>query len=185
MGNPRIAVAALIGIALTMSLMITACSTAPTVGPERRELIEQAGETRELFRIQDPSLRQRFADSYGYALFPTVSKAGIGVGGAYGRGIVYEDGFMVGYCDVTQGSLGLQLGGRAYSEVIFFEDARTLATFKAGQLELDPNQASTGVRKNAAAETEFADGAMVFTMDLDGLMVEAAIGGQRFGYQAK
>ncbi len=185
MNRQRLTEAMLTGLAVMLITTVTGCSTAPTVGPERRELIEQAGETRELFRIQDSTLRHRFSDSYGYALFPTVSKAGLGIGGAYGRGVVYEDGFMVGYCDLTQGSVGLQLGGRAYSEVIFFEDAETLATFKAGQLELAPDQASTGVRQNAAAETGFVDGAMVFTMDLDGLMVEAAIGSQRFGYQDK
>src|SRR5215510_9634098 len=67
-----------------------------------------------------------FDTAYGYAVFPTIGKGGIGVGGAHGKGKVYAGGKYVGDTSMTQLTIGLQLGGQAYSEIIFFEDKRAL-----------------------------------------------------------
>src|SRR5262249_5853361 len=74
----------------------------------------------------DPSLQQQIASAYGYAIFPAVAKGGAIVGGAYGRGEVYEQGKMVGWADLTQATIGAQLGGQSFSELILFENKAAL-----------------------------------------------------------
>jgi len=150
--------------------------------------------------------KEYFAKSYGYALFPTVGKAGLGVGAAHGDGRVYKKGVYVGDTSVTQVSIGLQAGGQAYSEIIFFEDQSAFDKFTAGNFELaataqataltanvSASAGSTGASATASATKEAAatskaaynDGAAVFTIAKGGLMYEASIAGQKFKYKPK
>jgi len=94
-----------------------------------------------------------FAKSYGYAVFPTIGKAGLGVGGAHGSGHVYEKGKVIGETSMTQLSIGLQAGGEAYSEIIFFQDKRSLDEFTGGNFEFGAGVSAIAITSAAGAET--------------------------------
>lgn len=146
-----------------------------------------------------------FNSAYGYAVFPTIGKAGIGLGGAYGEGRVYADGKLTGDTSVTQISIGLQLGGQAYSQIIFFKDKRAWEEFTSGNFEfgaqatavaitagVSANASTTGNsagasggKNDATTAGEYYKGMAVFTVAKGGLMYEASIGGQKFSYTPK
>lgn len=148
---------------------------------------------------------QFFKKSYGYAVFPTIGKGGIGIGGAHGSGRVYANGKHVGDTSMTQITVGFQLGGQAYSQIIFFQDKRSFDEFTSGNFEFGAQatavaitagasaQASTtgasagasGGRHDAKTAGNFYRGMAVFTVAKGGLMYEASIGGQKFSYKAK
>jgi lipid-binding SYLF domain-containing protein len=118
-------------------------------------------------------------------VFPTVGKGAVGVGGAYGKGVLYENGTPVGYCDLSQASIGLQLGGQGYTEIIAFENQDALNRFKSGNFAFDAQATAVALKSGAGANAKYANGVAVFTMDEAGLMYEASIGGQKFSYQPK
>jgi len=145
-----------------------------------------------------------FAKAYGYAVFPTVGKGGVGLGAAYGKGRVYRDGTYVGDTSVTQLSVGFQLGGQAYSQIIFFQDKNSFDRFTSGSFEFGAEASavaltlgaqakagSTGASAggseassgNASVTGEWSAGMAVFTLTRGGLMYEASIGGQKFSYR--
>jgi lipid-binding SYLF domain-containing protein len=121
----------------------------------------------------------------GYAVFPTVGKGGIGLGGAYGKGVLYQMGAPVGYCDLSQATIGLQLGGQSYSEIIAFETAESLASFKSGKFQFAAQAPAVALKSGDGTNAKYRDGVAVFTMDEAGLMGEASLGGQDFSYQPK
>jgi len=135
------------------------------------------------FIDQDPSMEELFQDAYGYAVFPTVGKGAVGVGGAYGRGEVYEQGEMIGWADITQGTIGFQLGGQAYSEAIFFRNEWAMNDFKSGDLAFAAQASAVAATAGASADADYQDGVLVFTMTKGGLMYEASIGGQNFDFE--
>jgi len=164
---------------------ITGCATAPTSNEGRNELERRADEIVERFKRTDPTMKKFFNDNVGYAVFPTVGKGAIGVGGAYGKGVLYENDRIVGYCDLSQGTVGLQLGGQAYSEIIFFETRDALMDFKGGHLEFSAQVSAVAADAGASANADYQYGVAVFTMTKGGLMYEASVGGQRFTYMPK
>jgi len=145
-----------------------------------------------------------FSTAYGYAVFPTIGKGGMVVGGAHGSGRVYEKGKVIGDSSMTQVSVGLQLGGQAYSEIIFFQDERALKEFTSGNFEFGADASvvaitaaasakasSTGSsagasasKKEATTVGKYSRGMATFTVAKGGLMYEAAIAGQKFSYKA-
>jgi lipid-binding SYLF domain-containing protein len=134
------------------------------------------------FKKADPSLNRFFRAAYAYAVFPTVGKGGFGIGGAYGRGLVFKGGHVVGETSVTQLTIGFQLGGQAYREIIFFEDKGTFDDFKKGNFELSAQASAVAATFGASADADFDNGVAVFTLARGGLMYEASIGGQKFSY---
>jgi lipid-binding SYLF domain-containing protein len=143
-----------------------------------------------------------FQKSYGYAVFPTVGEAGLGVGGAYGKGRVYVHGKLVGDTTMSQLSVGFQAGGKAYSQIIFFEDKRALDEFESGSFEFSAGASAvaitagasasagtsgasagaSGGEKNATATGVYNKGMAVYTIAKGGLMYTATIAGQKFSY---
>ncbi len=121
-------------IAAAAALLIAGgCATVPGSDIDREHLRERAQAALDDFRKADPSLEDSFVESAaGWAVFPSVGKGGAGYGGAFGRGVVYAGGEPVGYCSLTQASIGFQLGGQVYKELIFFEDQAALAEFREG-----------------------------------------------------
>ena len=146
-----------------------------------------------------------FENSYAYAVFPTVGKGGLGVGAAHGSGRAYEQGKYVGDVKMNQLSVGLQAGGQAFSQIIFFEDKRAFDDFTGGKFEFDAtvqavaitasataSAGSTGTSAGASAGKNdattagnYRKGMAVFTVAKGGLMYQAAVGGQKFKYKAK
>lgn len=135
------------------------------------------------FIEQDRGMRAWFEDSYGYAIFPEVGKGGIGVGGAYGEGLVYEMGDPIGSTTLTQATIGFQLGGQSYQQVIFFEDVRALETFISGDFEFGAQASAVAATAGASADADFNRGMATFTVQNGGLMYEASLGGQKFSFR--
>ena len=134
------------------------------------------------FKEKDPGLAKVFATARGYAVYPTVGKGGIGIGGARGKGYVYEGGRLIGRSTLTQVSIGLQLGGQAYSEVVFLKDAAAMESFKRGKLKLDAQASAVALTARAAADLAGRQGVAIVTMAKGGLMYEASVGGQKFSF---
>ena len=164
---------------------LVGCSTAPKTEVDRRTLEHEAEQTIARFKEEDPSMQARFDEAVGWAVFPTVGKGAIGVGGAYGKGVLYEGGDMVGYCDLSQGSIGFALGGQAYSELIFFQHESALQEFKAGTMTFAAQASAVAATAGASTDADYESGVLVFTMPKGGLMYEASIGGQNFDFVPK
>jgi lipid-binding SYLF domain-containing protein len=154
-------------------------------GAARASREQEAAETIAAFRRVDPGLKKFFDTATGWAVFPTVAKGGLIVGGARGEGVVYEGGGVVGYSVLSQGTVGAQIGGQAYSELIFFRDAVALQHFKAGNSEFSAQASAVAASAGASADADYAEGVIVFTMAKGGLMLEASIGGQHFSFSPK
>jgi lipid-binding SYLF domain-containing protein len=137
------------------------------------------------FRKADPDLESFFSKAHGYAVFPTVAKGGLGLGGAYGNGVVFEKGRVIGKTSLTQVTIGFQMGGQAYREIIFFENKAALDDFKQGNFELGAQASAVAATKGASADVDYSGGVAVFTMAKGGLMYEASVGGQKFSFEAK
>ena len=145
-----------------------------------------------------------FSTAYGYAVFPTIGKGGIGIGGAHGKGRVYAQGAQTGNVSMTQVTLGFQLGGQAFSQMIFFEDERSFREFISGNFEFSAQMTAVAITAGVSAETNtgggmsagasggrndaatahagYRKGMAAFTIAKGGLMYEASLGGQKFSY---
>lgn len=145
----------------------------------------KVGETIAAFKNSDPSMNAFFDKAYGYAVFPTVGKGGMGLGGAYGEGEVYKKGKLIGYTTLTQITFGFQLGGQAYREIIFFKDKKALNRFTTGKFEFNAQASAVAVTAGASADADYNDGVAIFTLAKGGLMYEATVGGQKFSFDAK
>jgi lipid-binding SYLF domain-containing protein len=163
---------------------------------------DQWSETETLFRNAGESGRF-FASAYGYAVFPTIGKGGIGVGAAHGSGRVYARGKHVGDTSMTQVTVGLQLGGQAFSQIIFFQDERAFKEFTSGNFEFGAEASAvaitaaasasagttggsagaSGGKKDATTAGQYHKGMAVFTIAKGGLMYEATVGGQKFSFK--
>ena len=135
------------------------------------------------FKEKNPGLGRFFEHAQGYAVFPTVGKGGIGIGGARGKGFVYEHGKLIGRSTLTQVTIGLQLGGQAYSEIVFLEDAKAMESFKHGRLKLDGQASAIAITARAALDLAYRNGVAIVTMAKGGLMYEASVGGQKFSFR--
>lgn len=158
------------------------CSTAPKSTEQRAELSSEVQAALEAAKGTDPGLERFFDTAAGYAVFPTVGKGAVGVGGAYGRGQLFQNDQLVGYCSLTQASIGLALGGQSYTEIIFFEDQEALDRFKSDDYTFAAQASAVALKSGASANARYSDGVAVFTMGEAGLMVEASVGGQKFSF---
>ena len=162
---------------------LTACAVPPRAGKQANKMDDATQETIYQFEQTDPGIEHLFKTSVGYAVFPTIGAGAVGVGGAYGRGQVYEAGRFVGYCDMTQASVGIQLGGQAYSEVIFFNSESALESFKSGEFSFSGQASAVALERGVSANANFRNGVAVYTQAKGGLMYQASIGGQKFRFE--
>jgi lipid-binding SYLF domain-containing protein len=128
-------------------------------------------------------LKPYFREAKGYAVFPSVGKAGFGIGGARGKGEVFEDNKVIGSTTLTQLSFGIQLGGQAFSQIIFFQDEKDLNRFTEGNFEFGASASAALITEGANASADYSDGVAVMTFLKGGLMYEASIGGQKFTFK--
>lgn len=149
---------------------------------------------------QSPEVSAMFSSAYGYAIFPTIGKGGIGIGGSYGTGSVYKQGVKTGETSMTQLTIGFQLGGQAFSEVIFFKDKKSYDKFTNGNFEFSAQASAVAITAGAQAQSsttgnsagagkksqtgDYTNGMAIYTYAIGGLMYEAAIGGQKFSFDA-
>ena len=177
-----------IGMALVLTAavgLLVGCASAPTSRAEQDALLQEAAAAMQQMRAEDPALGEMVRRSYGYALFPKVTKGGLVVGGASGQGVVYEQARHVGYCDLSQASVGLQAGAQTFSELLLFEDKGALDRFKAGSLNFGADASAVVLQSGVATNATFVDGIAVVVRPISGAMLEASIGGQQFAYRAR
>jgi lipid-binding SYLF domain-containing protein len=181
-------------LALVAMLAMTGAASANNY-TDTIELFKNAGESSKFF-----------TSAYGYAVFPTVGKGGLIVGGAHGKGHVYAKGKYIGNTTVTQLSVGFQAGGQAYSQIIFFEDKRALDEFTSGNFEFDAGASAVAITAAAGGQagtqgasagasggkkdattvgSAYYKGMAVFTIVKGGAMFEASVAGQKFTYESK
>ena len=180
-----------------LALPLLALSVSPAWADEYSDTLhvfQKAGESGRMLQT-----------AYGYALFPSIGKGAVGIGGAHGKGRVYEKGKHIGDTSMTQITVGFQLGGEAYSELILFQDARSLKDFTSGNFEFGADAhviaitAAAGAKANTTGSSAgasagkndattaggYTKGIATFTVAKGGLMYEASIGGQKFNYKPK
>jgi len=186
-----------------VSLLLIGSLVLAPVGAVHAATVEDYSATLKVFR-DSPVAQPYFESAYGYAVFPKIGKGAAGIGGAFGRGQVYQGGRVTGFCRVFQLSIGFQLGGEAFSEVIFFQDKRAYDEFTRGSLELDAKASAVAITAGAQVQTgttgttagaslgpttgkqltaHYVKGMAIFVQIKGGLMYEAAVGGQKFGFE--
>lgn len=160
-------------------------SVTAQVGGWNPKLEEEANSALTLMIKKTPKLKAFKTKAYGYAVFPKITKAGIGIGGAAGNGVVYKNDQVVGSSKLKQVSIGLQLGGQQYSEIIFFENKKAFYHFTNGNLKFDAQASAVALTEGASIDVAYKNGVAVFTRTKGGLMYEASVGGQHFTYKSK
>jgi lipid-binding SYLF domain-containing protein len=175
--NPsRLAVAFPLLAALSFPALVSADDPAAAV--------KKAEEAIAVFKKADPSITKFFEKSSGWAVFPSVAKGAIGIGGAGGKGVLFEKGGRaVGTTSLAQVTIGLALGGQEFAEIIFFENDLALTNFKGGNFALAAQVSAVAAASGAAATAKYSQGVAVFTVAIGGLMYEASVGGQKFGFE--
>jgi len=167
-------------VGLIATLTVAGAVAAAAADAER--LSTDVRDTVQMYQSHSPSMQQLFNTCYGYAVFPSVGKGAIGIGGAEGRGQVFEKGALIGTAKLTQASAGAQLGAQSFSEVIFFETPKALDDFKDGKTAFSAGLSAALAAKGGGGEVKYQGGVLVHTMARSGLMLEASIGGQHFKF---
>ncbi len=142
--------------------------------------VDKANEAISNFKKKNSEIEKFFNSAYGYAVFPGIGKGGLGVGGAAGKGVVYQGGTAVADTKMSQVTIGFQAGGQKYAEVIFFEDERAYTRFVADKFEFAAQVSAVALKSGVSLDAKYTDGILVFTIAIGGLMYEASIGGQKF-----
>lgn len=150
---------------------------------EQKEIIDDAMKAKNAFIEMNPYMEELFESSAGYAIFPNVGEGAYIIGVASGNGAVYQDGQLIGMADLKQVDVGLQFGGKAYSEVIFFKSDAALANFKEGEFSLSGEASAVVLEEGIGESISFKNGIAVVTMPKAGAMVDVSVGGQRFEFQ--
>jgi len=163
-----------------VTLVALACI--PALAADRSSLVTDAQGTVQTFKQKDPKLEKFFSGAAGYAVFPTIAKGGFIVGGAGGDGVLFVGGQPMGTANMGQASIGAQLGGQTYSEIIFFQSPAALKDFENGDFTLAAQASAVALSAGAAANANYENGVAVFTASKTGLMYEASVGGQKFTY---
>jgi lipid-binding SYLF domain-containing protein len=149
----------------------------------KEKLIADSKEAKADFIKTDASMANLFTSSYGYVIFPKIGKGALIIGGSGGNGVVYEKGKSIGTAKTGGISVGAQVGGQSYREIIFFETKEALDRFKDNKVEFTSQVSAVAAKSGASLNARYADGVVVFTRDLSGLMAEASVGGQKFSYK--
>jgi len=177
---------------MTAAILLAASVATAGEYEDTINLFKHAGESADFFH-----------HSYGYAVFPTIGKGAFVVGGAHGTGRVFAHGKYIGDTSLTQVSVGFQAGGEGYSQIVFFEDKRSLDEFTNGNFEFDAgvqvvaitaaaggdagtqgvNGGVSGGKKDAATTGSYYKGMAVFTIVKGGALYQASVAGQKYSYK--
>ena len=148
-----------------------------------QKIIKDANKAKDKLMKMEVGLDQFFTNSAGYVVFPNVGKGGFIIGGASGNGVVYENGIIIGMADLKKLSVGLQAGGQAITEIIFFETEADLAEFKKGDFEFSAEASAVALKSGISVNAKYRDGVAVFALPKAGLMADASVGGQKFAFK--
>jgi lipid-binding SYLF domain-containing protein len=134
------------------------------------------------FKSKDSTFEKALKKAHGYVIFPRIAKGGFIVGGAGGAGEVYEGGKLVGRAKLSQGTIGAQIGGQVFAEVILFENEGAINRFKQSRWEMNAQISAVAAAEGVSDNAKFTDGVAVITMPVGGLMAEASVGGQKLQF---
>jgi lipid-binding SYLF domain-containing protein len=171
------------GAVIVAVLGLWGCAGAPETREERAALESDAEATLAAMTRRDPTLGKVLDEAAGYVVFPTIGESAVLVGGAQGVGVVYADGEPIGYAVLRQGSIGAQLGGRSFSELIILRTPEALARMRSGNFDLTANVSATALESGAGRNASFENGVGVFVDNEAGLMASAAVGGQQIDFE--
>jgi lipid-binding SYLF domain-containing protein len=166
-------------------LGVAGCRTIPETREARAVQSAEVAEAISAFKAKNPGIEVYFKESVGYAVLPKVFKAGFWVGGAGGTGEVYQADNQIGYCRLSQATLGFSFGGEFFREIIFFQNLRDLDRFRTGEFTFSAQASAVALEAGAGTKADYKDGMAVFVLSDKGLMVDASIGGQKFKYLDK
>ncbi|UJR78778.1 YSC84-related protein [Sandaracinus amylolyticus] len=165
--------------------LVLGCASAPESRPDQRALEARADGAVQTMTARDPTLRPLLARSAGYIVFPEVTEGGFIVGGAQSVGVVYENGRPTGYAELRGGTVGAQIGGQSYSQLVVFDSREALNRMRAGNFDLTAGLTATAIQSGAAAQANFENGTAVFIDSQSGLMAGATVGGESISYISK
>jgi lipid-binding SYLF domain-containing protein len=168
-------------------IAVGACGSSQSsskASPEAPARVRGVDETIASFKQKDSTIEALFAKSAGYVVMPTIGEGGFIVGGGHGTGEAFEGGTYVGRVTINELTLGAQIGGQSYSQVIFFETPVDFKRLKDGQFQFGAEVTAVAADQGAAKNTAFKDGVATFIMPKKGLMAAAAVGGQKLDFQA-
>ena len=157
-------------------------ATASKASKQEKEIKEAHAALAE-FEKKDPSLKEFFGTAYGYAVFPKVGKGGLIVGGAHGKGVVYKKQQVVGFASISQATIGAEIGGQTFKELIFFENEPVYQSFTKNAATLAAQATAVVAKSGSAANAKYNKGVAIFVTGQEGLMLEAAVGGQSFSFE--
>ena len=161
------------------------CHTAPKTETAKENLHDEAVVALNKFKRSDSTMQGLLDRAAGYAIFPDVGKGGFIVGGAYGKGEVFSKGQSIGWADISQGSVGAQIGAQSYTELVVFQTSEALDRFKNNNFTFGANMTAVALRSGAGQAADFKDGVAVFYETNGGLMAEAAFAGQKFTFRPR
>ncbi|WP_038528689.1 lipid-binding SYLF domain-containing protein [Formosa agariphila] len=171
---------------IVMVLTIGLMAFSATAQSEKDQAIIKDADTAKKTLIEtNPDLNKFFDNAAGYVIFPNVGKAAFIVGGASGNGVVYKkNGAKIGMASLKKLNVGLQAGGEAIIEVIFFETDKELEEFQKGKFKFDAGASATAIKSGESFNAKYSEGVAVFTQTKGGLMADISVGGQKFKYKA-
>ncbi len=176
----RFMLALTLACAVATPMLSSGCGSTPKTAEERDEKVAEARATLRTMIAKDPSISQVLDDSYGHAVFSTIGSGALIIGGQGGGGIIFEGDRPWGSVTLAKGSIGLQAGGEAFSELIIFTDKASFENFTAREFTFSAEATATAIKADAAVAAPVVNGAKVLTMTKGGLMAAAAVGGQDF-----
>ena len=169
---------------LAVPVALQGCGSVPTtaegMAEKRAQVVPAAERTLERMQAKDSSIERVMSNAYGYAVFPSVASGALIIGGEGGDGVVFEGNRPWGLVKLAKGSIGAQIGGETYSELIVFTTKEAFRKFTAGDFTFAAEVSATGVKAGAAAAAPVSDGMITLVMTNGGLMASAAVGGQDF-----
>ena len=165
------------------AILISTIANAQNSSKNKR-MISDSRSAINAFNKTDADMKKLFDNSYAYVVFPNIGKGGMGVGGAFGNGIVYQKNTAVGTAKLSQVSIGFQAGGQGYREVIFFENKSNFDDFKENKLKISAQVSAVIAASGASVNASYANGILIFVQIKGGLMYEISVGGQTFNYEA-
>ncbi len=172
-------------VILTIVFLFTSVVIFAQSAQKDDKIIEDSKEAKAEFLEDDPDMQELFSSSHAYIILPNVGKGGLGIGGASGNGVAYEEGELIGFARMTQLTIGFQAGGQVYSEVVFFEDKKAFDRFRENKVEMSAQVSAVAAASGASLNAKYVDGVAVFTRTKGGLMYEASVGGQQFKFRSK
>jgi lipid-binding SYLF domain-containing protein len=130
----------------------------------------------------DRGLEKFFNNASGYVVFPNVGEGALIIGAASGNGVLYENGVSTGMAEMKKLDIGMQAGGEAYTQVVFFETEEALNEFKEGNFEFSAEAKAVIIDEAVSKNANYNDGVVVFAKSKGGVMADVSIGGQKFSY---